>query len=76
MSKVGQISRALKALTMEIDVPILALSQLNRLSEGTQSKAPTMSEMKESGDIEQDADAINPCITQETKKIRPKVITW
>lgn len=56
--EVGQISRALKALTMEIDVPILALSQLNRLSEGTQSKAPTMSEMKESGDIEQDADAI------------------
>lgn len=55
--EVGQISRALKKLSIELNVPVLALSQLNRNSEGS-SRPPTMSEMRESGDIEQDADAI------------------
>ena len=56
--EVGQISRALKGIAMELRVPVLALSQLNRQSEMTASRAPTMAEMRESGDIEQDADAV------------------
>jgi replicative DNA helicase len=56
--EVGHISRALKQLSIELNEPVLALSQMNRVSEGSPNRAPTMSEMRESGDIEQDAEAI------------------
>lgn len=57
-SEVGDISKAIKALAMELHVPIILLSQLNRLSEQKETREPTMSELRESGDIEQDASNI------------------
>lgn len=57
-SEVGDISKAIKALAMELHVPIILLSQLNRASEVRETKEPTMAELRESGDIEQDASNI------------------
>lgn len=57
-AEVGDISRGVKAIAMDYDVPIIALSQLNRTSEGKEAKEPNMSELRESGDIEQDASVI------------------
>lgn len=58
VSEVGDISKAIKSLAMELNRPIIVLSQLNRASEGRQTKEPTMSELRESGDIEQDASVV------------------
>lgn len=57
-SEVGEISKSIKALAMELHVPIILLSQLNRTSEQSQTKEPTMADLRESGDIEQDASNI------------------
>lgn len=57
-SEVGDISKAIKALATELHVPIILLSQLNRTSEARETKEPTMAELRESGDIEQDASNI------------------
>lgn len=57
-AEVGAISKAIKSLAMELNIPIIALSQLNRVSEAKDTKEPTMAELREAGDIEQDASVI------------------
>lgn len=71
--EVGSISRGLKALAKELQVPVIALAQLNRASEGRPNRQPTLADLRDSGEIEQDADVVAMLHRESMHKDAPEL---
>ena len=73
-SEVGEISRGLKSIALSFDIPVIALSQLNRDSEKLKDKEPSLADLRESGDIEQDASVVLMMWNSNPDKVSEKSI--